>query len=140
MTGASGGIGREVAVRLAQDGFSVVVNDAGNEVKAAQTVDVVTAVGGRAIAVRFAALGTNLVAGYGSDDAAAQDAAARGAPARRGIRATHRASTRPGKCPGCRRLPRSRRARRRSSNRQLPRTTACGRSDVRRRTQADSHA
>ena len=34
ITGASGGIGRSVALRLARDGFAVVVNYAGNAVKA----------------------------------------------------------------------------------------------------------
>jgi 3-oxoacyl-ACP reductase-like protein len=34
VTGASRGIGREIAKRLAKDGFSVVVNYAGNATKA----------------------------------------------------------------------------------------------------------
>ena len=35
VTGGSGGIGRAVALRLARDGFAVVVNYAGNVGKAA---------------------------------------------------------------------------------------------------------
>lgn len=52
VTGASGGIGREVAVRLAQDGFAVVVNYAGNADKAAETVDAIVDAGGKAVAVQ----------------------------------------------------------------------------------------
>ena len=52
VTGASGGIGREVAKRLARDGFSVVVNFAGNAEKAAETVEQIKAAGGHAIAVK----------------------------------------------------------------------------------------
>lgn len=52
VTGASGGIGRAVATRLARDGFAVVVNYAGNAGKAEEVVADITASGGRAIAVQ----------------------------------------------------------------------------------------
>jgi 3-oxoacyl-[acyl-carrier protein] reductase len=52
VTGASGGIGRAVALRLAHDGFAVVLNYAGNAAKAEEAVAEIKAAGGRAIAVR----------------------------------------------------------------------------------------
>lgn len=52
VTGASGGIGRVVAARLARDGFRVVVNYAGNAAKAEETVAEIAAAGGTAIAVQ----------------------------------------------------------------------------------------
>lgn len=52
VTGASGGIGRAVAIRLARDGFAVVVHYAGNAAKAADAVAEIKADGGRAIAVQ----------------------------------------------------------------------------------------
>jgi 3-oxoacyl-[acyl-carrier protein] reductase len=52
VTGASGGIGRAVALRLARDGFAIVVNYAGGASKAEETVSAIEASGGRAIAVQ----------------------------------------------------------------------------------------
>lgn len=52
VTGASGGIGRVVAKRLASDGFAITVNYAGNPVKAEEVVAEIKAAGARAIAVQ----------------------------------------------------------------------------------------
>jgi 3-oxoacyl-[acyl-carrier protein] reductase len=52
VTGASRGIGRAAALRLARDGFAVVINYAGNRDKAAEVVKEITGKGGRAIAVQ----------------------------------------------------------------------------------------
>jgi 3-oxoacyl-[acyl-carrier protein] reductase len=53
VTGASRGIGRAVAKRLARDGFAVVVNYAGNAAKAEEVVaEIKAAVNGQAIAVQ----------------------------------------------------------------------------------------
>ena len=52
VTGASGGIGRAVAKRLAGDGFAVVVNYAGNPGRADEIVAEIDAAGGRALAVQ----------------------------------------------------------------------------------------
>ncbi|MEU5245735.1 SDR family NAD(P)-dependent oxidoreductase, partial [Streptomyces asoensis] len=51
VTGASGGIGRAVARRLAAAGTAVGVHYAGNKAAAEETVAAVEAAGGRAIAV-----------------------------------------------------------------------------------------
>jgi 3-oxoacyl-[acyl-carrier protein] reductase len=52
VTGASGGIGRAAARRLARDGFTVVVNYAGNAGRAEETVAEIVAAGGVATAVQ----------------------------------------------------------------------------------------
>ena len=53
VTGASRGIGRAVATRLARDGFAVAVNYAGNATKAEEVVaEIKAASGGQAIAVQ----------------------------------------------------------------------------------------
>lgn len=51
ITGASGGIGRATAERLAKDGIAIGVHYSGNKAKADQIVSEITAAGGRAIAV-----------------------------------------------------------------------------------------
>ena len=52
ITGASGGIGRAVTLRLARDGFVIVVNYAGNTAKAEGVVKEIKSAGGHAIAVQ----------------------------------------------------------------------------------------
>jgi 3-oxoacyl-[acyl-carrier protein] reductase len=52
VTGASGGIGRAVALRLARDGFAVVLNYAGNAGKAEEAVAEIKTADGHAFAVR----------------------------------------------------------------------------------------
>ena len=52
VTGASGGIGRAVTIRLARDGFGVVVNYVGNSAKAAGVVEEIKSAGGKAVAVQ----------------------------------------------------------------------------------------
>jgi 3-oxoacyl-[acyl-carrier protein] reductase len=52
VTGASRGIGREVALELASRGANVVVNYAGNEQKANEVVDAIKALGQDAIAIK----------------------------------------------------------------------------------------
>ena len=52
VTGASRGIGRAIAERLAQDGFTVIVNYAGNVASAEETVQAITHAGGKAVAVQ----------------------------------------------------------------------------------------
>ena len=51
VTGASGGIGRAVAVRLAEQGMAVAVHYSGNRDRAQETADQVVAAGGRALVV-----------------------------------------------------------------------------------------
>ena len=52
VTGASRGIGRAVALRLAEDGFSVVVNFFSSEVAAGEVVGQIEASGGKAVAAQ----------------------------------------------------------------------------------------
>jgi 3-oxoacyl-[acyl-carrier protein] reductase len=52
VTGASRGIGRAVAIRLARDGFAVAVNYAGNSSKADEVVAEIMAAGGQVIPVQ----------------------------------------------------------------------------------------
>jgi len=52
VTGGSRGIGQAISLRLAANGFAVVVNYAGNAVKAQETVSAIQANGGKAIAVQ----------------------------------------------------------------------------------------
>ena len=52
VTGGSRGIGRAVAVRLAADGFAVVVNYLGEVARAEETVKVIEGAGGLALAVQ----------------------------------------------------------------------------------------
>lgn len=52
VTGASGGIGRVVAKRLASDGFAITVHYAGNPAKAETVVAEIKGAGGKAISVQ----------------------------------------------------------------------------------------
>lgn len=52
VTGASRGIGRATALRLARDGFAVSVGYAGQAIKAQEVVAEITAAGGQAIALQ----------------------------------------------------------------------------------------
>jgi 3-oxoacyl-[acyl-carrier protein] reductase len=52
VTGASRGIGRAIAQRLAQDGATVAVHYGSNEAAAAETIDAIQAAGGQAFPVR----------------------------------------------------------------------------------------
>lgn len=52
VTGSSRGIGAAIALRLAKDGFNIIVNYAGNESAANEVVSKVEQAGGRAIAAK----------------------------------------------------------------------------------------
>jgi 3-oxoacyl-[acyl-carrier protein] reductase len=52
VVGASGGIGRAVALRLAQDGFAIVAHYSGNAAKVDEAVSAIKAHGGKAIGVK----------------------------------------------------------------------------------------
>jgi 3-oxoacyl-[acyl-carrier protein] reductase len=51
VTGASGGIGRAIAARLAEQGMAVAVHYSGNRDRAQQTADQIAAQGGRALVI-----------------------------------------------------------------------------------------
>ena len=57
VTGASGGIGRATAEKLAADGMAVAVHYSGNLQRAQQTVDSIVTAGGRDITVNAVAPG-----------------------------------------------------------------------------------
>ena len=48
VTGSARGIGRAIAIRLAKDGYKVIVHGAGNIVKAEETVEEIEKIGGQA--------------------------------------------------------------------------------------------
>jgi 3-oxoacyl-[acyl-carrier protein] reductase len=52
VTGASGGIGRAVAIRLAHDGFAIIVHYSGNRASADNVVKEIEKTGGRAFAIQ----------------------------------------------------------------------------------------
>ncbi|MEE8485067.1 MAG: 3-oxoacyl-[acyl-carrier-protein] reductase [Acidimicrobiia bacterium] len=52
VTGAARGIGREIALKLARDGFAVAVNYASSEAKAQEVVAQIETAGGRAVALQ----------------------------------------------------------------------------------------
>lgn len=52
VTGASRGIGRQVAIQLAQSGAKVVVNYSSNQAKAEEVVQTIEKLGGEALAIR----------------------------------------------------------------------------------------
>jgi 3-oxoacyl-[acyl-carrier protein] reductase len=62
VTGGSRGMGRETALRLAHDGFTVVVNYAGNQAAAEDAVKEIVAAGGRAVDIRADVADENAVA------------------------------------------------------------------------------
>lgn len=52
VTGGSGGIGRFVSLRLAKDGFSLVLNYAGNSEKAEQVANEIKSLGGQTLTIQ----------------------------------------------------------------------------------------
>ena len=53
VTGGSRGIGRAVCLRLATDGYSVIINYVSNEARARETLETITSAGGSAELLRF---------------------------------------------------------------------------------------
>ena len=52
VTGSSRGIGRAIAIRLANDGFEVIVHCAGNTAKAEETKEIIEKNGGKAVVIK----------------------------------------------------------------------------------------
>ncbi|MGS2718093.1 3-oxoacyl-ACP reductase FabG [Eionea flava] len=53
VTGASGGIGKAIAIKLAEQGFAIAVHYRGGEVSAKETVETIIAAGGSAHTIQF---------------------------------------------------------------------------------------
>ncbi|QZY63222.1 SDR family oxidoreductase [Providencia rettgeri] len=67
VTGASRGIGRAIAEKLSEDGYTVIINYSGNVVSAEETVETIKAKGGNAIAIQADISNENDVARLFSD-------------------------------------------------------------------------
>ena len=52
VTGSSRGIGRGIAIRLANDGYEVIVHCSGNRAKAEETAEIIRSQGGRAVVLQ----------------------------------------------------------------------------------------
>lgn len=67
VTGASRGIGRAIAEKLSEDGYTVIINYSGNVVSAEETVATIKAKGGSAVAIQADISNENDVARLFSD-------------------------------------------------------------------------
>lgn len=67
VTGASRGIGRAIAEKLSEDGYTVIINYSGNVVSAEETVATIKAKGGNAVAIQADISNENDVARLFSD-------------------------------------------------------------------------